>query len=204
MRASKEFLDFAYIGTPRSGSTWLAAALDQHPGVWIHPLKELNFFNRRCVHPVGGSYGRGLDFYRGLFAVDRGSLSEIHRFLGVDDAFTPTVLGRRVNASRPPRSRWITLFTGAMLKAINTRAMRAPRDLLYGLGLANARYERLIEDEPGIRTARLNPDTRNSLTRLYRSDIQRLEELLETSLPEWRENRGQVGAPRAERTSQRH
>jgi len=40
-------VDFLIIGAEKSGTTWLAAMLRQHPGVFIPPEKELFYFNRQ-------------------------------------------------------------------------------------------------------------------------------------------------------------
>lgn len=38
--------DFIGIGAPRSGTTWLAAQLQQHSDVWMPRRKELHYFSR--------------------------------------------------------------------------------------------------------------------------------------------------------------
>ena len=60
-------MDFLCIGAPRSGTTWLAAALKAHPGAWIPPGKELNFFNDCSFASFEYKYLRGIDFYRQYF-----------------------------------------------------------------------------------------------------------------------------------------
>lgn len=68
MKLSKDFLDFVYVGAPRCGSTWLAAALEEHPDVWIPHNKEVHFFNDRLVYSFEYKYPRGIDNYRTYFA----------------------------------------------------------------------------------------------------------------------------------------
>jgi len=67
MIEKKEFLDFVYIGAPRSGSTWLSAVLEEHPELWIPSHKEIHFFNSRLVYPFEYKYVRGLEHYRKYF-----------------------------------------------------------------------------------------------------------------------------------------
>jgi hypothetical protein len=48
--------DFLCIGAQKAGTTWLHTMLEQHPDVWLPPLKELHYFNRVHVknqHPTG-------------------------------------------------------------------------------------------------------------------------------------------------------
>ncbi|MBD3345948.1 MAG: hypothetical protein GF401_12870 [Chitinivibrionales bacterium] len=67
MITNEHFLDFVYIGAPRAGSTWLAAALSEHPQIWIPHNKELHFFNRYSLYPTYFSYPKGIDYYRQYF-----------------------------------------------------------------------------------------------------------------------------------------
>lgn len=39
--------DFIVIGAQRSGTTWLHRLLTQHPQLWLTPVKELHYFDRR-------------------------------------------------------------------------------------------------------------------------------------------------------------
>lgn len=38
------------IGAAKSGTTWLAEVLNQHPDIFIHPKKEIHYFNH--FHPI--------------------------------------------------------------------------------------------------------------------------------------------------------
>ena len=51
---------FLIIGAQKSGTTWLARMLDQHPEVFIYP-KEIHFFDS------GPNYQKGLDWYMSHF-----------------------------------------------------------------------------------------------------------------------------------------
>ena len=52
--------DFIGLGANRSGSTWLAQNLMEHPGLCLPPQKELLFFNRH--------YDEGIAYYEAQFA----------------------------------------------------------------------------------------------------------------------------------------
>ena len=64
---SEHFLDFVYIGPPRSGSTWLAAALEEHPEICIPRHKEIHFFNDRAPFTMEFLYPKGMEFYKTYF-----------------------------------------------------------------------------------------------------------------------------------------
>ena len=38
--------DFMCIGAQKSATSWFYAMLQQHPNIWMPPIKELHFFNR--------------------------------------------------------------------------------------------------------------------------------------------------------------
>lgn len=44
-------VDFLCIGAQRSGTTWLAWNLREHPGIWIPPCKEVHYFSRSTKYP---------------------------------------------------------------------------------------------------------------------------------------------------------
>lgn len=46
------FPHFIGIGAQKSGTTWLASNLSQHPQIWLPPLKELHHFNRAGRSPM--------------------------------------------------------------------------------------------------------------------------------------------------------
>ena len=41
--------DFMVIGAQRSGTTWLHRVLSQHPDLWLTPVKELHYFDKREI-----------------------------------------------------------------------------------------------------------------------------------------------------------
>lgn len=65
-------------------------------------------------------------FYEDLTAAPQALLSEIYDFLGVTSFFTPTVLHRRVNQARNPRSKAVTHFayaTGGLLRSLGMASL---------------------------------------------------------------------------------
>lgn len=64
-------LDFVGLGAERSGTSWLADKLRQHPEVCFAKTKELHFFNRLYVHDwsIENTNYRdlGFDWYRNQF-----------------------------------------------------------------------------------------------------------------------------------------
>ena len=57
--------DFCIIGAAKAGTTALNAILDQHPDIFMCPLKESHYFS------TGAMLARGDDWYRGLYAEAR-------------------------------------------------------------------------------------------------------------------------------------
>lgn len=43
--------DFLCIGAPKCGTTWLYKRLAAHPQIWLPPVKELRYFNKRFPPP---------------------------------------------------------------------------------------------------------------------------------------------------------
>lgn len=76
--------NFLLIGTQKSGTTWLARSVEQHPHVFAPPQKELHFFNLRQ------NYERGIDWYQQQFAACNGE-----RAIG---EFTPNYFWLQPNA----------------------------------------------------------------------------------------------------------
>lgn len=83
--------DFICIGAQKAGTTWLHHQLDQHPDVWMPPVKELHFFNRpdvtRLVYRAGDRSVHGRIIRRQLKEMLRGEHSRwlFHFLLGRRD-----------------------------------------------------------------------------------------------------------------------
>lgn len=128
MLSQKEFLDFVYVGAPRAGSTWLAAALREHPEIWIPSNKELHFFNARLVYAFEYKYPRGINHYRSYFkkAPNEVKLGELSPFYYYDP-----------NAAY----RIYSHFPNARIIAF----LRNPVDVVYSLYLLMRQRERRAE-----------------------------------------------------------
>lgn len=125
MLGSEKFLDFVYIGAPRAGSTWLAAAFNEHPELWAPPAKELNFFNDRSLYPIEDSYHKGIGYYRSLFAgaPDGAKLGDMSPLYYIDP-----MVAHRLYTSFPD---------------VNVIAMiRNPADVMFSQYLKRRLYER--------------------------------------------------------------
>lgn len=125
MLTEKEFLDFVYVGAPRSGSTWLAAVLGEHPELWIPSHKEIHFFNSRLVYPFEYKYARGVEYYRTNFesAPPEAKIGELSPFY----YFDPHVAYRIYKS-----------FPGVRIIAL----LRNPVDVVYSLYLLLRQRER--------------------------------------------------------------
>jgi len=51
--------DFLGIGAQKAGTSWLHSVLSAQPGVWLPPLKEIHYFDRKFPNPNVVQYGRG-------------------------------------------------------------------------------------------------------------------------------------------------
>ena len=48
--------DFLGVGAQRTGTSWLYAALEQHPAIWLPPIKELHYFDDPNLFNTGRYY----------------------------------------------------------------------------------------------------------------------------------------------------
>lgn len=63
-------VDFIGIGTPKSGTSWTAECLKEHPQICFSQEKEINFFNKKYVFyrkNEDWKYSYGLDWYKKHF-----------------------------------------------------------------------------------------------------------------------------------------
>lgn len=51
MPENVKYPNFFLIGTVKGGTTSLHRYLDQHPEIYLSPIKEVNFFSREDIHP---------------------------------------------------------------------------------------------------------------------------------------------------------
>ena len=56
---SRPLPDFLGVGAPRTGTTWLSANLRRHPEIWMTPVKEVHYFDKRHLRRRNNRYYRG-------------------------------------------------------------------------------------------------------------------------------------------------
>lgn len=67
-------VDFFVVGAPKTGTSWLAAMLQQHSALFIPEQKEIHYFN---IEALGKSWNKnpnffmGLDWYHAHFALSK-------------------------------------------------------------------------------------------------------------------------------------
>lgn len=282
-------VDFIYIGAPRAGSTWLAAALSEHPQIWIPPTKEIHFFNDRHVISFEHKYSKGIEYYKNIFAdapsyaklgelsplyyfdpntayrihkyfpdtkiiaflrnpvdivfsyylllqrigkrektleqelkktpllVDLGfyhkhlmsffdwfpqdqiyiqiyetffknettGIRKLYRFLGVDDGFEPSVIGKKLNETSKPGSAISVMFNGFATNILNHTSFSGFKKLLYYLKFDRWYFRKVINGSQPDNIQNINSDLGHNLLSLYKYDIRRLEKMLNISLAFW-------------------
>lgn len=96
-----------YAGADKAGSTWLAQLLGSHPDIWVHPAKDLYFFDR--------FHARGQSWYERQFAdagPERYRVELSHNYMYSDAAMQrmhSSVPGAKVLISiRPPFERMVS------------------------------------------------------------------------------------------------
>ncbi|MCB1970123.1 MAG: sulfotransferase [Geminicoccaceae bacterium] len=136
----KNNVDFIYIGGPRCGSTWLAAILADHPGIFVPPSKEVHFFNDRMPYDFEYRYPHGIEYYREFFAdaKEGQKIGDLSPFYFLD-----------------PNAAWRIHHHFPHVKLI--AFLRDPVDMLYSLYLLlrqrerrEATFERELEVHPEL------------------------------------------------------
>lgn len=117
-------VDFFGIGAPRSGTSWIAKCLDEHPELAI-PIKETHHFSR------DDEYRKGLSFYE-----ER--ILSMYRGEGRVGEFCPNYLGVEKCAER-----LYSYNSDASLVAI----LRNPIDRAFSHFLFEARHEQINKDK---------------------------------------------------------
>ena len=63
--------DFLVIGAQRAGTTWLHRVLQQHPNLWLPPVKELHYFDKLDTkRTILDAKERRRVGFRGLITID--------------------------------------------------------------------------------------------------------------------------------------
>lgn len=107
--AAKSGADVLLLGAPKCGTTSLAAYMAAHPGVWLHPLKELHFFERH--------WDRGEGWYRAQFPPLR-QQGSLLRLEATPNYLQHTEAPGRV-ASLLPAARLIVLLREPLARALS-------------------------------------------------------------------------------------
>lgn len=66
--------DFICIGAPKTGTSWLYNNLANHPEIWVPPVKELRYFDRKFPLPKVSATQKGAKGLLGLFPDHRREL----------------------------------------------------------------------------------------------------------------------------------
>ena len=117
----------------------------------------------------------------------RSAIQQVYAFLGVDPAFRPAMLERRIGAGRVPRSQRIERrLLEASAASRRHRSTRPAWWLAKKMGLGDrVRSLNTRDDEEGRPS--LDPVERRALIRESEPDIRALEDVLARKLPEWRQ-----------------
>ena len=135
-----------------------------------HLSRYLEVFDRRQMR---------IHLYDDLVADPEGLVRDVYTFLGVDESFVPD-LSQRHNPTRLPKNR---LLDSLMTRESATKRLAKrllPAQLLKRV--AGKIRERNLEKP------HLDPQLRAELIQFYRSDILRLQDLLNRDLGHWLEN----------------
>jgi hypothetical protein len=83
--------DFLCIGAQKAGTSWLYQNLQEHPGIWLPPIKEIHYFDYR--------HFTRKDVFAGIITGERGHLRS---------AFGQLVRGKRSGDGRAVLLRYVT------------------------------------------------------------------------------------------------
>jgi hypothetical protein len=98
------------IGAPKSGTTSLAGWLSSHPQIYVHPRKELHFFDNR--------WHWGADWYRCQFPRFRPDSPSVRRLEATPNYLQLGEVPERVRALMP-RARLIVMLRDPLQRAIS-------------------------------------------------------------------------------------
>lgn len=157
-------------------------ALKRHPeyieqGYYMRFIKRyLQYFRREQILIL---------IYENSLKNPREFIRSIYHFIGVDDSFIPSMLFRKVNIGRTPRSVLFERFLDNLSELLRKKGLRQ----LWWLGKKSGIGDKLR----ALNTRSLN-DThqvlqlsdRKSLFALFEEEVKALEKLLNRELKEWR------------------
>jgi hypothetical protein len=130
--------------------------------------------------------------YERFFADEATSLRGLLRFLGVDPAFRPALLGQRVNGSTNTAPNPVRRLRGELLNVLHQPSMLPLKQLLHRNRINLVRYAGVPKEQDHLPArSEVAPATRRRLLEEFEPDMRRLEQLLGVDLDLWR------GLPRA-------
>lgn len=77
---------FLGIGVPRAGTSWLYAALQHHPKLWLPPIKELHYFDS-----LADSLDEGFDLPKMSYRVRKHGRQRLKSYLSAPRHFTTSL-----------------------------------------------------------------------------------------------------------------
>lgn len=77
--------DFLVVGVVKGGTTALYNVLDRHPGIYLPPVKETNFFSRADMHPAEFLREYALDANLDVARFIRNGMKEVVHLAHVND-----------------------------------------------------------------------------------------------------------------------
>jgi hypothetical protein len=159
------------------------AALETNPEL-IELAYYYKYLSRYCERfPKTHIYVRT---YEAFFADAVQECAALYRFLGIDDTFRPTVLGRRINPRKQVRWPALVRLRHRMQTALNRRATLPLKRWLTRSNALLGLDKRLAESnlrEAALPT--LDEETRRWLMEKFKDDIGQLERLFEIELDVW-------------------
>lgn len=146
-------------------SSWI------EPGFYAEHLKRyLEYFSREQI--------LCLRFER-LKRDDRAFLRQLLRFIGVDETFVPSWLGRKVNEAGGRRT-----LTNAVWRRVRRRLLRLDQQEFVEAVQETSLVGRWIHDRNEYERG-IQPDVRRELEEICAPEIHRLEQLLDLDLSHW-------------------
>ena len=110
--------NFLCIGAQKAGTSWLYAALQLHPDVTLHPIKELHFFDCK--------YADSRAVWRRRIVALKSLVNQVHPVFQVHDNLDP-----RLSAEHLPATSVSTCSIDCKLKANLRLAFGSYSDAMY-------------------------------------------------------------------------
>jgi len=125
--------------------------------------------------------------YEDFFAHQEKYLKRLYRFLGVSEAFLPSIIGKRVNITRASSSSRIVVSTiQAITDLINSPSMQWLKKLVLITRIDRFYYNFIVNSNKPMKKPEVRRQLRDELMAMYEPDIRRLEKKLSIDLNIWR------------------